>query len=364
MQEKRIEDLQSTLKCLRMQVDCERNNYETTFLELQEGKNALEFKLSTLQNKFNGSKSCMEKMLLDAKIELKKQEGKNMMAISMVEITKKVAMDEKKVLQKQIVCLQDQINRLAREAQVQLQKSQDKIECLMYQYEKTKDIAECERTTMLSEIRQLNECMQNNMKFAEIEVAKAQEMGGSVECELDHMKRVSKIESSSQMREIVKLKEQLRKAVNAANAYKRFTQDEIESLKLKASRDVNDLQNIIDEELARLREQALEEKETLRSVNLELKKLKLAASRGQSSSYSVIDVPHEGMMEPNELINSNSPKFFNNIVAHEVLGRLQHTHALKNTKMLNWGLLLFGIAGVGAYSLARLATRDTQTNID
>lgn len=338
MQEKIIEDLQSTLKCLR-------NSYETTCLELQEGKNALEFELSTLQNKFTGAKSCMEKMLLDAQIELKKQEGRNAMALSMVEITTKIATDEKKVLQKQIVCLQDQINRLAREAQVQLQKSQDKIECLMYQYEKTKDIAECERTTMLSEIRQLNECLQNNMKFAETEVAKAQQLGGAVECELDHVRRVSKIESSSQMREIVKLKEQLRKAVNAANTYKRLTQDvEFKNLKLKASRDVNDLQNIIDEELARLREQALEDiKETLHLVNSELKKLKLAASRGQSSSYSVIDVPHEGMMEPNELINSNSPKFFNYIVAHEGLGGLQHTHALKNTKMLNRGWLLFGI---------------------
>lgn len=359
--------MESTLKCLR-------NSYETTFLELQEGKNALEFQLSTLQNKFTGSKSCMEKMLLDAQIELKKQEGKNVMALSMVEATKKVAMDEKKALQEQIVCLQGQINRLAREAQVQLQKSQDKIECLMYQYEKTKDIAECERTTMLSEIRQLNQCMQKNMKYAEIEVAKAQQMGGAVECELDHVKRVSKIESSSQMREIVKLKEQLRKAVNAVNAYKRLTQDEIKNLKLKASRDVNDLQNIIDDDLARLKEQALEDRETLHSVNSELKKLKLAASRGQSSSYSVIDVPHEGMMEPNELINSNSPKFFIYIVvAHEVLGDLQHTHCFekhenvelgKNTKMLNRGWLLFGIAGAGAYSLARLATRDAQTNSD
>ena len=300
LQEQRIEDLQSNLKCMRMQADCERNNYETMFLELQESKNALEFKLSAVQNKFNGSKSRMEKMLLDAQIELKKQEGKKMMTLSMVEVERKVAVDEKNALQKQVVCLQDQINRLAREAQVQLQKSQEKIDCLMYQYEKTKDIAECERTTMLSEIRQLNECMQNNMKFAETEVAKAQEMGGSVECELDYIKRVSRIESSTHMREIATLKEQLRKAVNAANAYKRFTQDEIENLKLKASRDVNDLQNVIDEQLTRLREQALADKETLHSVNSELKKLKLAASRGQSSSYLEIEMPHEGMMEPNK----------------------------------------------------------------
>lgn len=283
--------MQSTLRCMRMQVDCERNNYATSFLELQEAKSALEFELSSLQNKMSGSKSCMERMLLDTHIESKKQQGKNMMTLSMVEITKKVAMDEKTALQNHVSCLQDQINRLAREAQVQLQKSQDKIECLMYQYERTKDAAECERTTMLSEIRQLTECMQTNMKLAQVEVAKAQEKGGSVECELDHLKRVSRVERCSHMRETVQLK------------------DEIESLKLQSSRDVHDLQNIIDEELARLKEQALEDKESLHKVILELKKLKMATSRGQSSSYSELDLPHEGgMEEPNKLTISNLPQ--------------------------------------------------------